>query len=265
MQKLTLGIRPAFLLVGFLQGTKQKMKYAGEVYIVPPDDLLGGDPKDRPHVLLNDCEDADAKGILAYCSTVSTEARHNAISHLVDPVKAGSRMSGFDVPTYVYPSRLVAIETEDLVQKVGRLMDDMVAVRGKFADALGLGTGTGAGSGFARGSMRGQVVTLQDTLAEVLETEYAVVVTEPLYCREHRYQSVVPIYPGAKFEALPDDVFADAAWVERVEPGYGPGVLAVEWVQSVYQPTRFKRLTGVVVDDQTIQLIDAALKLHFDL
>lgn len=243
----------------------QKMKYAGEVYIVPPDDLPDGDSKPRPHVLLNDCEATDAKGILAYCSTQATEAQFSAVCHLINPAKTGSRTSGFDDPTYVYTSRLVAIETEDLDVKVGRLMDDMVVVRGAFAEALGLGTGTGAQPGPANGSLRGQVVVLEDWYAELLEATHAVVVTEPLYCREHRYQTIIPIYSDAEFDALPHDVIADAAWVDKLDIGFNSAVLACEWVQSVFQPSQMKKHTGVVVDGETINQIERALKLHFDL
>ena len=224
----------------------------------------GGDSKPRPHVLLNTCEDTESTGIVAYCSTQVTEAQFDAVHHLVNPARAGSRGTGFRKATNVYVSRLVAIEAEDLTQMEGRVIDDMVQIRSALAQALGLSTDTGTGPGFARGSMRGQVVVLETGFAEAVSTEYAVIMTEPQYCREHRYQVIVPLYPEAEFEAFPHDVVVETAWVERL-PSYHAVVLAVESVQSVFEPTQVTRHTGVVVDDQTIQQLEAAFKRHFDL
>jgi hypothetical protein len=87
------------------------MQHPGEVWFLPPDVRHGGDPKTRRHVLLTTCGIPGDVAILAYASTQGTEAAFGAANVLLDPYATadGSRgRTGFEHPTYIYPSRLVS-------------------------------------------------------------------------------------------------------------------------------------------------------------
>jgi hypothetical protein len=103
---------------------------------------------------------------------------------LVDPSGATFAVTGLREATYVYPSRLVTEEILRLGQPIGRVLDEMPAVRRELRLALGIGLGTAHTPGPALGSLRGQLIQLGPTLAEQLTTRYAVVVANPTYARK---------------------------------------------------------------------------------
>jgi hypothetical protein len=239
-------------------------RYTGEVHFLPPEESPGGDPKSRRHVLLTDCHTDDVIATVAYCSTRASEAARGAKYHLIDPAKTRYKGTGFDRPTFIYLARLISILGEELVDDpAGRLIDDMVPMRERLGEALGLGTGTGA-EGTALGSLRGQIVTLAPELADGVDTNLALVLTEPQYSRERRYQIIVPMYDVAEFEENDLDVVVSSApWLLKLGCGYSVGMLAVPLVQTAFHPEDVVDLTGVVVDSVTIHQVDEALKYHF--
>jgi hypothetical protein len=233
--------------------------------VLPPEALAGGDPKARPHLLLTQCGESDVC-TLAYCSTSAAEAAFGASHHVVNPFRTRYRGSGFNEATFVYLSRLIAIRAEDLGKSVGRVIDDMVPVRDRLREALGLRTGTGAESGEAAGSQRGQVVTLEAELARELDTPYAVVVTEPRYSLQERFQLVIPVYDAAEFEPLDDDVVIEnEEWIRRLGITASSILLAVSYLQSVFQPDHVVGLTGVLLDARTMNETDELLRIRFGL
>jgi hypothetical protein len=234
----------------------------GEVYLLPPepDD---GDPKYRLHVLLTDCDTDNAICTLAFCSTQATEAQFGASNHLVDPSQSRYGGTGFSEATYVYVSRLIARYAGDLTTMKGRLVDDMALIRDELRAALGLQTGT-ALEGKAKGSLRGQVVVLSEAYTDDIGTEYAIILTSPRYARERSYQIVVPVYDDS-VEPEAHDVQAEGGeWLKSAGVPYDPVIIAVPFVQSVYQPTDIAQLTGVTVDTNTISEIEDALRYHFN-
>src|SRR4051812_27536211 len=127
------------------------MRYPGEVWFLPPEARVDGDFKWRRHVLMTTCEQQDDIGIFAYATTVAGEAGFGGASFLIDPSSNTYRHTGFSVPTYVMPCRLVPAASEDMQRLAGRIIDEMPAIRSKLRHALGLGMGT-RGAGAASGS-----------------------------------------------------------------------------------------------------------------
>jgi hypothetical protein len=238
-------------------------RFPGEVWLLPAEAKDGGDPKTRRHVLLNPCDSADDLPTLAYTSTKATEAKFGATAIQVDPRSGGSSI-GFTKPAFVYPSRLVAAVSDDLLRMTGRLVKELPDLRRGLRAALGLGTGTREGAGFANGSWRGAVVALSRAIREDLGFDLGVVVTEPGYSNEERYQLIVPLdSPKNATRSTSHRVVTDAPWVLRLGHATGGLLLAVDDVQAVFHPTDIESDTGVVVDDATMQQIEAALARLF--
>lgn len=242
------------------------MFFAGQVFLLPPANRTGGDPKDRLHVLLHDHNDENAPAALAYCSTQPTEASFGAQRVLVDPHATAYR-SAFSYPTYVYPSRIVSVDPSDLGEPEGRVMDEMPEVREKLRVALGIGTGTVLGNGPAARSCRGCVVRLDDATAEEAGTPFGVVVTEPSYSLEHRHQSIVPLVGAGEVIRAPLDVVVQdetCSWLKRVSADLAAATLLTDWVFTVFEPEQMTVRPGAAcVDEATMRELDQALVLHF--
>jgi hypothetical protein len=237
----------------------------GEVYYLPPEAHEDGDPKTRRHVLLTVCDASTEMAVLAYASTAGTEASFGAANFLLDPYATRYRGTGFDQPTYVYPSRLVNIPTESLTRPEGMLVDEMQRVRETLRVALGLGTGTLKGTLLAAGSLRGRVVQFSASLVAETDAEYGIIITEPRYSLQQRYQHVIPILDAGKFEAGDGDVVATKTqWLAEMGR-FDNAILAVPMIFSVWYPTEISRTMPVVVDDPTIAAIDDALLELFGL
>lgn len=240
--------------------------FPGEVYYLPRDEALGGDPDIHPHVLLTPCSEEGGFVTLAYSSTRPTEKQHEAAAHLVDPSRRGRILSGFDRPTYVYPSRLFSMAVDDLPEAAGRIVDDLVDVRNALRHALGLGTGTGASGGPAAGTLRGQIVTLSPQTAGEIDTRFAIVVTEPRYCWAERNQLIVPIYPMNDFVPVESDLAVEGApWLRRIGMDGEEGVLAVSQIQSVWHRREIADELGAVIDPESMTTLETALERWFDI
>lgn len=239
------------------------MQHPGEVWFLPPDARHGGDPKTRRHVLLTTCGDASDLAILAYASTQGTEAAFGAANVLLDPFATayGSRgRTGFEHPTYIYPSRLVSAAPADLIQLKGRIIDEMAAIRAKLHEALGIGSGIANGQDRAAGSWRGRVVEFSDVFAREIGCSYGVVVTDPGYSNRQRYQTIVPLLDPEEFESEVNDlVVLDQPWVPQVNPAMHAAWLAVDMVQTVFHPAEISRWSGATIDGGTMAELDAYL------
>jgi hypothetical protein len=238
--------------------------HPGEVWFLPPDAREGGDPKARRHVLLGSDNNSDI-AIFAFASQQGTEAAFGAANVLLDPFATRygrSGRTGFDHPTYVYPSRLVPVAFSELRTFKGRIIDEMAEIRSKLPLALGIGAGSSEGSGAASGSWRGRVVQFSDAFARELECSHGLVVTDPAYSNAQRYQTVVPILDPEEFETSGSDlVVAGQPWIALVDIGLEAVWLAVDMVQSVFHPTDIARWTGATADEGTIAEVDTCL-LH---
>jgi hypothetical protein len=241
------------------------MRYAGEVYVLPPDEAEDGDEKYRRHVLLNDCGDGDdAICTFAYASTQYTEALYGAANHLVNPVQGAYQKTGFVRPTYVYPSRLIVCEGDHVTEggRTGRLIDDFVQVREQLRYALGIGTGTGEGSGPAYGSYRGMIAVPTPAVRESCGWDWGVVVTEGLYSKQRRFQTVVPLV-DAQWQELQGVVAIDKPWLTNL--GLHDALAFVPLVASFFESGELAEILPLTIDEGTMEEIDFALKLRFAL
>lgn len=237
----------------------------GNLYILPAEEDPGGDPKDRAHLVVSLVDPLSDLITLAYCSTQSLEADLGSPHVVIDPAGRTFAVTGLTEATYVYPSRLVTEEILRLGSPIGRVLDEMPAVRRELRSALGIGLGTAHTPGTALGSLRGQVIQLGPVLGEQLATRYAAVVANPTYARRQRYLNIVPLFDADEYEAAGVDVTCD-----RGPWAYGlalpPRVLVcVSAICSCYglDSNHLGAVLGKVVDDETMQSIDDALVSHF--
>jgi len=239
------------------------VRYPGEVWFLPPEARVGGDPKGRRHVLLTACAEADDVGIMAYASTQRTEVEHGAANVLLDPAATayGRRgLTGFSRPTYLYPSRLIPASSDDFRHMAGRIVDEMPALRRALRHALGLGAGSSVGTGPAAGSWRGCIVSLAPEMQREIGFGQGIIVTEPAYSNAERYQLFVPIDELREFDPLEGDLAIP-------RPTWWPAdvLVAIPEVQSAFHPTEISRWTGNAVGDDTMDRIDVALAELFGL
>lgn len=242
------------------------MRYPGEVWFLPPDAAEGGDAKERRHVLLTSCTNHDDDGILAYASTQATEAAFGAASLLLDPGRTHhgrAGRTGFDLPTYIYPSRLVGASANEMRHMVGRLVDELAELRVLLRKALGIGTGT---SMTARSSWRGRIVRFSEAIRREMDCSYGLVITEPVYSSRQRYQLVVPVLDMREFDSAGMDVVVEGKeWLPLVFGDAQAVAFAVEMIQTVFHPTEIGVHPPTVVDGDTVSRIEARLLEMFDL
>lgn len=245
------------------------MRYPGEVWFLPPDATEGGDAKGRRHVLLTLCKDHDDAGILAYASTQATEAAFGAAALLLDPRRTQhgrAGRSGFNRPTYIYPSRLVGASAIEMRRMAGRLVDELAELRVLLRKALGIGTGTSVTSTMARSSWRGRIVRFSEALRREMDCSYGLVITEPAYSSRQRYQLVVPVLDMREFDSAGMDVVVEGKeWLPLVFGDARAVAFAVEMVQTVFHPTEIGAHASTVVDGDTVSRIEARLLEMFDL
>lgn len=246
------------------------MLHPGEVWLLPPDARQGGDPKARRHVLLTRCMGDGAEiVILAYASTRGTEAAHGAANVLLDPSSTRygrSGRTGFERPTYIYPSRLVPVGASSLTELKGRIIDEMAEIRARLRQALGIRAESAGGGDVGLESWRGRVVEFSDGFARELECRFGLIVTDPVYSSARRYQVIIPILDPEEFEAGERDLVAmGQPWMKSIDPALESVWLAVDLVQSVFHPFEIARWTGATVDEQTLAELDRHLLALFSL
>ncbi|HEX2201921.1 MAG TPA: hypothetical protein VHG91_01420 [Longimicrobium sp.] len=241
------------------------MHCSGEVWYLPPEARVGGDPKTRRHVLLTPCDEEDDVGVFAYASRAGTEAAFGGAAFFFNRSARRALHAGFDAPTYVMPCRLVAAGSEDLIRKTGRIVDEMREIRRALHRALGIGTRTRRG-GPAAGSLRGCLVELAPPVADEIGTRAALLVTEPGYSLQRRYQLVLPLLDPDEYEPSPGDVLVEEKpWISAVEEDMRRVLVAVPMIQAAFHPTDLARVVPAVVDDATIAAVDRALLALFGL
>jgi hypothetical protein len=234
----------------------------GEVHYLPPDDMPGGDPQTRRHVVASTCAPPSESATLAFGSTKATEASFGATYYLLDPFASNYRQTGFDQPTYIYLSRLFSTDIDALGRPHGQIVHELPTLLHLVGVALGVGTGTSDG-GRAAGSLRGRLVQFDPLLAQSLDTKFGLIVTEPRYSVRQRYQTVIPILDGDRFDAAANDVVAEQRdWIAALDNARAV-IFAVPDVFTVWHRSRISRPLPNVVDAATINAIDEAFQRHF--
>jgi hypothetical protein len=217
---------------------------AGHVFYVPREARLAEDTKNRRHLLLHDATEDGTAGVLTtlvHLTTKDTEYRaHKAPFYRLatpelqppDPKAKGS---------FVNAPRLVFRDVRKLVDSVGEASrDDMEGVRRAVADALGI-----TPQPDAPGSVRGRVARVTGTLQRYTGFAFGVVLTNPAYSAERRFQAIVPVIDLQLL--LRDDETPDAFVPDEtdVRPGKRPwcGNLPKSWTEPLIDTARLATLT----------------------
>ena len=251
---------------------------AGEVHRIPRELSLAGDPENRRHVLLHDCDDhEDETASVAYGSLERTQHDFGAACVIIPARPAdiadGDVANGFTDDTYVYPACLVPI-TVDVIQNrpLGALssteLDELHAL---LPAALGIGSGTcwsrPRATEYVSPSCRGSVVAfgpeLQDALRGDRDAPYCthgiVLTRHELSRHRHAYQCIVPILAGVEPLTSDELDLPTAPWMaalgERVT-----GALVLVPETFYVHPTALQYLARpLVLPPETMELIEATL------
>lgn len=203
--------------------------------------------------------------LFSFASTAATESVFGGAAVLLDPHASRYNRSGFDRPTYITPCRLVSAESEDMQRMMGRIIDELPQIRLQLHRALGIKTGTCAGSGSASGSLRGQLVQLAGAFVAEAGIEFGVIMSEPEYSMQERYQIIIPILDAEEYEEDEMDVVVEGHdWLSRTN-GIERALLPVPYIQSVFHPTEIRREVGAVIDEATMRELDTYLLQLFGL
>ena len=239
------------------------MHHPGEVWFLPPEALECGDPKPRRHVLLTSCEDHDDNAVFAYATRSRTEMILGGACYLLNPGAHRYPFTGFEVPTYITPCRLVGAATADMIRMTGRIIDEMPAIRRQLHRALGIGTGT-RHAGPASGGLRGSVVQIAPPLARAIGTAYGLLVTEARYSLQHRYQIFVPLLNAAEYESDELDVVAGRDdWTGPLPAALDTALASVRMIQTAFHPVEVTRILPVVATPELMDALDQKLLEFF--
>lgn len=241
------------------------MHHPGEVWYLPPEVFPGGDPKGRRHLLLTRCEDENDHGIFAHATRSATEPGYGATAYLLNPDAQRYRTTGFDAPTYIVLSRLVCALAEQMTRKTGRIVDAMPVIRTHLHRALGIGTGTRY-SGKATGGLRGSIVKFTPAVAHDIDATLGLLVTEPRYSLQRRYQLVLPLLDPAEYEADEFDfTVTREMWVGQHNHMPSTVLIALRLIQSVFHPTDIGQVLPVSATAAMMEEIDRKLLVLFEL
>lgn len=221
--------------------------------------------KPRPFALAGTCADPPL-ATLVYGSTQRTERDAGAASIAVLPVRQGLNRNGLYATTHFYPSTLLLSDADRLPGPSGYLGRSVATLRVALRDALGIGCGSCRGTASPAGSRRGRIVVLTPLTARQFRSALAVVLTEPTYSRERRYQIIVPILPGPRGRPDKFDVLVTKAdWLAAFSHAVESVVLPVSVTLSVRHAQAIAGETPYVVDDDTLAEIDRRLCDYFSL
>jgi hypothetical protein len=253
---------------------------AGHVFILPHDRVPSSDAKDRGYVLLNRCA-PPAPGTLAFRSSKPTE--RDQFGAPAVPLRAGPSVAPVvrrqgrrdawrpENDSLLYPTRLVWWPSADLTRSAQTVTTMLRSIRQTTAVALGMGTGTHASAGLGH---RGKLLRLSDEGSRVLSFRWGVVLTEPKYSAEERWQVVVPIFRSLR-KPMPNDVrVGDQAdgtpsapeWLAAINPGWRGAVLSCALICSVsHLDGHVERIEEATVGQNTIATLEAELAIRFNL
>lgn len=217
---------------------------AGQVFYVPKEARLAEDTKNRRHLLLHDAADDGTAAVLAtlvHLTTQDTERRaHKAPFYRLttpalqplDPKAEGSFVNG---------PRLVFRDVRKLIDPVGEASrEDVEGARRAVAGALGI-----TRQPAHPGSVRGRVARVTGTLQKDTGFAFGVVLTNPAYSAERRFQAIVPIIDLQLL--LRDDETRDDFVPDETDllPGNRPwcATLPKSWTEPLIDTARLVTLT----------------------
>jgi hypothetical protein len=168
--------------------------------------------------------------------------------------------------TWFYPSTLLPIPHEDLPPQSGFIGRSLAELRTALRVALGIGSGSCLGRNAAKGSCRGRVVLLSATLAKEIDATAAIVLTEPRYSAERKYQIIVPAFAGRSEAVARHDLLVTGCdWPDVLPTPADHVLLALPATHSVWHDDDIARETEYVLYDDTLREIDRRLCDYFSL
>jgi hypothetical protein len=253
---------------------------AGHVFYVPKEARLAEDTKNRRHLLLHDASDEGTAAVLAtlvHLTTKDTEhrAHHAPFYRLTAPAlqRSDPKAQG----SYVNAPRLVFRDVRKLIDAVGEASnDDMEGARRAVADALGITRQPPHPE-----SVRGRIAQVAGTLQKDTGFAFGVVLTNPAYSAERRFQAMVPIIDlqvllredEIRGDFVPDDTDVlpgNRAWCARLPKSWTEPLidtvrlvtLTEEWKQSRNKNAWLPKQITILdqsVDDETLHEIESRL------
>lgn len=142
------------------------------------------------------------------------------------------------------------------------------SIRHAMVRAFGMGTGSHISAGHGH---RGKVLRLSDEAARVFAFRWGVILTEPVYSAQQRWQVIVPIVRDAR-APTPNDVEvvvrapSGPAWLAEINPAWTGAVLSCALVCSVsHLDGHVDRIHTATVDDGTLAAVESELRARFAL
>lgn len=149
--------------------------------------------------------------------------------------------TGLVEDTYFLPGILIQKLVSDLPQSSGQISAELLRIRTAMKSALGFGTGSSETAVHPLGAIRGRVYRLGDGLARSLMTSLGVILTQPGYSAEFRYQVLVPLYLAVhtKLGVNPNDdrviSLPPDDWLNNIGAKGQGALLLPQMVQTVWQ------------------------------
>lgn len=201
-----------------------------------------------------------------YGSSQRTESLAGAASVVVPPVREGLNRNGLYTTTFFYPAALALIDAGALPVAAGFLGRSLPAFRAALRKALGIGRKSCLDAMALPGSRRGRIVVLTSPAARQLGSAVAVILTEPEYSREKRYQIIVPMLRGLRAQSEQHTVVVpERSWFSAFRQPAENALIPVSLALSVWHAQAIARETAYVVDDETLAEIDQRLCDYFAL
>lgn len=241
----------------------------GTMFWMPPYRGLPGDPthSGHPHALIVPAEPARTC-TLVYGSTSAAEEAVGGQCHLVQPQRTGVGHNGLSKATRFYTGVLSLRAYEDLPERRGWLGKEVPDLRKKLRRSLGVGKGCAGEAKHEPRSWRGRIVQLSQFVENTLGSDLGVLVTEPRYSAEQRYQVVVPIIDGTGVTEVvsPALRITSPPWVNLLGDEVTDAILLVPSTVSVRHTNEYiVSDTGSVLNRAHMDAIDEHLCIWFGL
>lgn len=237
----------------------------GNIFWFPAGATWLNQNKSRPFALAANVDDP-APATLVYGSTQRTESGAGAISIAVPPIRDGLNRNGLYSTTHFYPAALALLDAGALPAPAGYLGRSLPTLRTALRTALGIERGSCLGSASPAGSRRGRLVVLARPVAGQLGSSLAVILTEPAYSREKRYQIIVPILPEPRGQPGKYDLsVSERTWFGAFNRPAKSALIPTNLTVSIWHVQAITRETPYVIDDDTLAAVDRRLCDYFSL
>jgi hypothetical protein len=221
--------------------------------------------KPRPFALATQAAEGSVATLL-YGSTRETEKHRGAEWVQVRPLREGLNRNGLLKPTYFYPGTLLPVLHERLPPHTGFLGKSLGELRVALRAALGIGRGSCLNENAPAATHRGRIVALKPALTADVSASFGVVLTEPRYSAERKYQIILPIVTAFGRTAGRYDLLVSArAWFRVFSSPIDGVLLPIPIIQSIWHDDDVAQETEYVVDDETLREIDRRLCDYFSL